>query len=228
MLVFCVGGDKQKLKLVSEYKLKAPEPSGLALTKDGKHLWIVSDHNSTVYLIALNGKIENKFVVNAEDLEGVAVVNDSTIAIISERSGEILLMKKSGIEITRKKLYFDGKNNLGPEGIAFNPKNKRYFVVKEKNPEILIELDENFKVVKRTNINFADDLSGLDFSLASNTLWIISDESKMIAKCSIDGVVLEKYKVRIDQIEGVAVDEVNKKIYIVSDKEEKLYVFEIE
>ena len=50
----------------------------------------------------------------------------------------------------------------------------------------------------------------------------------MIAKCSIDGGVLEKYKVRIDQIEGVAVDEVNKKIYIVSDKEEKLYVFEIE
>jgi uncharacterized protein YjiK len=227
LLVFCSGTDNQKLKITGEFKLKVPEPSGLALTKDGKHLWTVSDQNSTVYLISLKGKIEKKFVVNAEDLEGVEVINDSTLAVISERSGEILLLNKNGIEIARKKLAFDGKDNMGPEGISFNPKNNHYFIVKEKNPKILIELDEKFKEIKRTNIKFADDLSGLDFSSKLNSLWMISDESKMIAKCDVAGNILEKYKVRIEQIEGIAVDETNKKIYIVSDKEEKLYVLEI-
>jgi uncharacterized protein YjiK len=37
-----------------------------------------------------------------------------------------------------------------------------------------------------------------------------------------------EYRITIDQAEGIAVDDENNLLYVVSDKEEKLFVFEIE
>jgi uncharacterized protein YjiK len=56
---------------------------------------------------------------------------------------------------------------------------------------------------------------------------LVSDESKSVAKCSSDGQLKEKYSIPIKQAEGIAVDYENKKIYVISDSEEKLYVLEM-
>jgi uncharacterized protein YjiK len=58
-------------------------------------------------------------------------------------------------------------------------------------------------------------------------LWLLSDEDKLLIKSSLDGEFIEEYEIDIKQAEGVAVDDENNLIYIVSDKEEKLYVFKI-
>jgi uncharacterized protein YjiK len=227
ILVFCGEYKNEPFRIVKEYKINVPEPSDLALSIDGKSLWTVSDQNSTVYLISLSGKIEKSFTIDAEDLEGVTVINESTIAVVSERSNEIILLNTDGKEISRHNFGLRKKGNVGLEGITVNKSNEHVFVVKEKKPRLLIELDKKFNELNRKEINFVNDLSGLDYVENTNDLWIISDESKLVAKCSPDGTIKEKFNVNITQIEGIAVDVKSKKIYLVSDKEEKLYVLEM-
>lgn len=227
LFVFCGEYKNDNLKIINEYKVNIPEPSDLALSIDGKYLWTVSDENSTVYLISLKGKIGKSFTVDAEDLEGIVVLNESTIAVVSERSNEIILLNTEGKEISRHNLGFRKKGNVGLEGITVDKRTNNLFVVKEKKPRLLIELDIKLNELNRKEINFANDLSGLDFVEDTNDLWIISDESKLIAKCSPDGTLKEIFNVDITQIEGIAVDAKSNKIYVVSDKEEKLYVLEM-
>jgi len=216
------------LKILDKFNLDIPEPSGLAISNDKKSLWTVSDNNSTVYQIDLKGIILQSFTVDAIDLEGIAIINDTLLCVISERSGEIIFVTTKGKEINRHVLDFSISPNNGLEGLAFDQMNKRYFVANEKNPRLLIELDSNLIVIKKTEIDFVDDVSGLDYDEIKNKLWLISDESKTVAKCTHEGILQTKYQVPIKQIEGIAVDSQSKKTYLVSDHEEKLYILQMD
>ncbi len=227
MFFHCDGGNENKLKIVEEYRINVPEPSGLVLSYDKKKLWTVSDENSTVYLMSLHGKIEKYFKVDAEDLEGIAVIDENSIAVVSEQTNEIVILSNDGKELTRHKLSLKSKENTGLEGITYDSKAKRFFVVQEKKTKILVEYNSHFKEIKRKELDFAEDLSGLCYMVETNDLWIISDESKLIAKCTTDGKIKSWRNVSINQIEGVAVNPETKKIYLVSDKDEKLYVLEL-
>lgn len=217
---------KGQLKKIAEYKVKIAEPSGLTITKDKKYLWTVSDQNSTAYLITLDGKIIKSLKVNAPDLEAVTIINDTTIAVVSESSGEIMFVGYSGKEQKRFSTSYINKNNTGLEGIEFDKKSDHFFIIKEKNPAYLIEYDKNFNELSRKELNFASDFSGVEFTAETNQLWIISDENKSLFLCNKKGDVIETYKVKITQIEGIAIDVKSRRIYFVSDKEEKLYIFE--
>lgn len=228
--VNCLAGKKEKqseLKIIAEYKLKVTEPSGLALTGNGKFLWTVSDQTSAAYMISLDGKIISSIKINAPDLEGIAVVNDTTVAVVSEVTGEIIFMSYGGKELKRIKTNFANKDNTGLEGIAFNKLSKHIFVLKEKNPGLLIEYNNKQKQIRQTELKFADDYTSLDFTNETKEFWLTSDESKSIIRCSFDGKMKESYKMKITQMEGIAVDLKTKKIYVVSDAEEKLYVIEL-
>ncbi len=72
-------------------------------------------------------------------------------------------------------------------------------------------------------LDFASDYSGIFYEKSSNSLWIISDQNKTINKCSLKGKVIETYSIDVDQAEGIAI--ASDKIYVVSDAEEKLFVF---
>jgi len=225
LLLFC--GGNNKLKSSQEYKLNIPEPSGLALSYDKNKLWTISDANSTVYLMSLQGKVEQSFSVDADDLEGITVIDENSIAVVSEQSGEVLILSNYGKLLSRHKVSLKSKKNTGLEGIAYDANAKRFFIANEKNPKLLIELNSKFEEIKKTKINFARDLSGLCYTAESDDLWIISDEDKLVAKCTVDGKIKTQRNVAITQIEGVAVDTQSKKIFLVSDKEERLYVLEM-
>lgn len=214
-----------KLKSVETYNLDIPEPSGLAFA-NGK-LWIVSDREKVVYQVNVKGEIENSFELNDKDFEGIAV-SDSLFAVVKEVAREIILFNKSGKEVRRKSLDIDGSKNSGLEGITYNSSNGHYFIINEKKPSLLIETDKNFNELKRKEINEVKDLSSVEYSPKENCLWLLSDEDELLIKASLDGEFLEEYKIDIKQAEGVAVDDENNLIYIISDKEEKLYVFKIE
>lgn len=227
----CTSADKKEksrqLKQTASYKIKVAEPSGLALTTDKKNLWAVSDQNSTAYMLTLDGKIVKSIKVAAPDLEGIAVINDTTIVVVSEITGEFIFVGYSGKEIKRAKTSYAEKKNVGLEAITYDVKSKHIFLVKEKNPGLLIELNNKLKEISAKELKFASDYSGLDFVPDTNELWIISDENKSIYRCETNGTIKESYKININQAEGIAVDSSGKKVYVVSDREEKLYVFEI-
>jgi uncharacterized protein YjiK len=204
------------------------EPSGLDLTFDEKKFWVVSDQNSKVYLIDSWGRVVKSFKVDGEGLEGITVIDDSTLAVVLERTREVVILDTSGLELKRRKLNLKGELNSGLEGITFDPKGKKFYVLNEKQPRLLLTLDEELNELRRDTLNFSKDVSGIYFDNADNTLWILSDESQRIFKADLSGNPIDEFKINVTQPEGITFNKDHTKLYIVSDKNGSLYVFNLD
>jgi uncharacterized protein YjiK len=215
------------LSPVETIDLTVPEPSGLYYDKVSNTLWTVSDENSTIYNINLSGEILNTIVVDGIDLEGITMMNDSTLVTILERDRTLVYLNKSGKELKRKKIALNGNPNKGLEGISFNPSNSHFFILNEKEPGMLLEIDTLGKILEQKKLDYSSDYSGLFYVESKEELWIISDEGKSIFKCSQNGSLIEKYKVNIEQIEGIAIDSENSTLFVVSDPLEKLFIYSL-
>jgi len=139
----------------------------------------------------------------------------------------IVLLNKKGEEQKYFQLNIGKNSNSGVEGVSYNSENGHFFVIKEKDKGLLLDLDSDFKEISRKKLNFAKDYSGIFYEKTNKHLWILSDESRLLAECDLLGNAINKYKVKVRNPEGLSIDFANKKIYIVSDSAEKLYVFEV-
>ena len=231
VITFCTKDKKENtiktLSFTIAEKIPVSEPSGLALTSDEKGFWIVSDQNSKVYLIDSWGRVVKSFKVNGEDLEGITVIDDSTLAVVLERTREVVFLDTSGLELKRAKLDLEGELNNGLEGISYDPDEKKFFVLNEKKPRLLIVLNEKLEELRRDTLNFSQDVSGIFYNSVDKTLWILSDESQSINKTDLRGNSIEEFKIKITQPEGITLNKARTKMYIVSDKTENLYVFNL-
>ncbi|MFH1194793.1 MAG: SdiA-regulated domain-containing protein [bacterium] len=219
--------NESKLKLISEIKLQIPEPSGLAISDDGKFLWTVSDENNTIYAFSFEGKILRSIKLRGKnlDLEGITVVDDTTIAVIYERLRTVVLINHEGKVLKSKKLDLHGEENSGIEGITYDRESRKFYLVNEKQPQLLIELDNDLNIIKKTTLNFAADYSAIEYDDSLAVLWMLSDEDQTLFECNTEGKVINSYKLNIEQPEGVAVDNKNQKIFIVSDPTSKFYIY---
>jgi uncharacterized protein YjiK len=225
----CADEKPSRLTLISKYKLDIPEPSALSLSADTNSLWTVSDNNSTVYLISLTGKILSSFVLaNAQDLEGVEFVNDSTLAVVSEFSDEIIICSPQGIERSRHKIDTKQSDDHGLEGVAFKKDSNSFCVVNEKNPSLLIELTNDFLETHRTLITSMSDISDIYYDNDEKITWLLSDEDHAIFRFNSGGVLIEELTIEVSQPEGLAYDKQNNFIYVVSDKTGELFVYKLE
>lgn len=212
---------------VRTIKLKVPEPSGLDVTYNGDGFWTVSDENSTVYRLDPDGNILRSFKVKGVDLEGITVVDKNVIAVVLERTREVVILDTLGKEIKRKKLNLSGDLNSGPEGITYDRKQKRFYIVNEKSPGLLVELDRDLNELNKRELNLARDYSGIFYEVNKDVLWILSDESKKILITDKSGNLIEQYSIIIEQAEGIALAYDNDRLFIVSDKKEELYEYRI-
>ena len=209
-------------------EIPVPEPSGIDLSYDERAFWIVSDQNSKVYLIDKWGKEVKNFKVNGEGLEGITLINDSTLAVVLERTREVVILDTSGKELKRAALELEGESNSGLEGITYDPKEKKFYLLNEKNPRLLITLDKDLTELNRDTLKFSKDVSEIFFDDVDNTLWILSDESQRLFNTDLSGVPIKEFKIRVTQPEGITFNQTRTKLYIVSDKTENLYVFNLE
>ena len=218
---------KEDIVLQGEYYLDFPEPSGLALSFDKKSLWSVSDQNSLIYNISLSGQIIRQMRIDANDLEGICVISDSLLALVSEETNELLIVDYGGKVNKRYSVILDGDINYGLEGVTYNNNLHHYYLVKEKSPSLLIDVDSNFISITKKALNFSKDLSGIEYDSVENILWILSDESQTISKCDLTGNVLQSYHFNVSKPEGIAIDYETNLIYIVSDSQQKLFIYKI-
>lgn len=225
--------DSDELTLMATYSLAISDPSGLARDPDGVHLWTVSDRAGVgIYKITKQGQIIENIRFNSEDLEGITVdpVNGS-LWVVEERKREVVNISREGVVLSRSVLDIPGNiPNDGLEGITIRPQTGHFYVLNEKNPRLLIELDPQLNILKITPIDFSGaffmgDISGVDYNVRENTLWILSDQSAKIVVTDLDGNPLRHYVTGVIKGEGIAVDPVARLVYIVSDSESELYVF---
>ena len=216
-----------KITLLGSYDIPVPEPSGLTLTSDQNGFWTVSDEDSSLYELDKYGKIIKRIKVKGFDLEGVTIIDEATLAIVLERTREVVVLDTSGTELQRVKINLEGELNSGLEGITYNESTKHFYIVTEKDPAFIIELDGDLNEVRRDTIKFAADVSGIFYAKNDNILWILSDEDQMVVKTDMELNIITKFKISTIQPEGITINKNGDRLYIISDIEEKLSVYKI-
>jgi uncharacterized protein YjiK len=218
---------KKPLTYIGAYAISVPEPSGLIMTQDHKGFWTVSDETSKIYRLDNEGNVVQTIIVDGFDFEAITLIDDTTLVILQERTREMVFLDTSGTELKRIKLDLEGELNSGPEGIAFNSKNRHFYILNEKKPSLFVELDEQLNIIRRDTLKFCKDVSGLYFDETNQILWMLSDESQLVIKTDLNGNLLEKIEISIAQPEGITLSKDGRKLYIVSDNKETLYVFKV-
>lgn len=225
ILIIFAGCMTEKKILPEEIiRLDIPEPSGLCLDEKSNTLWVVSDENSFLYNIDFYGNLITKIEIEADDLEGICEISDSNLAVVCEKKRLIKVFDKSGSYLNSVRLNYKGDKNSGFEGITYNKFEKCYFILNEKNPGLLIKLNNSFNILFEKELDFAEDYSGITYDKYTDSLWILSDKDKSVFKLDLEGNVLLKRNFEIEQAEGIAVTD--KYLFIVSDFEEILYKFD--
>ncbi len=214
-----------QLELLSTYSIDVPEPSGLTINSAGNILYTVSDHTNKVYKLSTSGLVLQVFDFTGNDLEGVCSYTDGKLLIAEERTKNIIeLTTATGVYSTHNMDYDNDETNAGIEGITYNPTTQNIYFLNEKNPDKLFKLNTSFSIISSYDLDFANDYSGIFYDTTDNLLWIVSDESQSINKCTLEGELIESYIINVQKPEGIAI--ANDKIYIVSDSQEKLYTFQ--
>jgi len=213
------------LVLKASYKINVLEPSGLAINDSGTVLYTVSDNTSKVYTMTIAGEIIKTFNYEGDDLEGVSIYSGSKLLLAEERTKEIVVFDMGTGGYSKHRIdYKNNDVNSGMEGVAFDHSNNTVFVLNEKNPGKLLRLRNDFTVLAEYDLNFADDYSGIFYDADSNQLWILSDQNNTISKCSLSGKLIKSFTINAVQAEGIAI--AGDLIYIVSDAEAKLYIYQ--
>ena len=231
LLTGCIGNSsgtpsqdpKKKSKDGSSFQLTIPEPSGLAFSSSKDALYTVSDKNGGIYKISFTGDVIEKIPSGAHDLEGIAIdKSNGDIWVVEEKQQRIFRISKDGRILNKiSDIHIKTKDNSGFEGIAIN--DHLLYILVEKNPGILIVYNISLKTWEKYKLSFADDYSGIDFDNTDNTLWIVSDESKTLNHCNLDGTLIESQKIDVSQAEGVVVDRENGIAWIIDDAGHKLH-----
>lgn len=218
------GGEKEDLDLLSSFDIAIAEPSGLAINSTGTSLYTVSDNTAKVYKLSAKGDVTKIFSYTGDDLEGVTTFKGIKLLLAEERSKELVEFDMGSETFVKHKIHYENKDkNSGIEGVAYAKNLDAIFILNEKNPGKLIRLRNDFSVLAEYDLNFAKDYSGIFYENSAKELWIVSDQSKTINKCTLKGDVIESYSIGITQAEGIAIS--NDKIYIISDAEAKLYIY---
>jgi uncharacterized protein YjiK len=229
-LSFCQSSSKiEGMELLKKVAIKVPEPSGLTFFKG--ELYTVSDANNSIYKLTTEGEVLKKYKTPMKDLEGIAFdENAEELYVISESKRSLYHFSlKKGI---RSKQKIGGKQkgggNKGLEGLCYDTTNKNFFVVNEADPKQLLELSKNKKkIVLKTNFDFAEDISGICYDSKLDVFWVLSDVSQAIYKVDKNGNKLGKHEISLKKPEGIAIDVVQRKLYVVSDETSEMCIYQL-
>ena len=147
-------------------------------------------------------------------------------------------------------LFAGSGENKGLEGITWDTHSDTVFVVKEGLPGVLVEVSADLKTIqghrvlnedngfRDTNLSSDEiDFSGICYDATQRAFWIVSDKAKRVyvydwaANQVLQSMPLGYGKdgdyEEVEKAEGVAVDPLANRLYVVSDEEARLYVFDV-
>lgn len=217
-------GLASKLTLRDDHGMEIDEPSDLAFA-DGK-LYAVSDRVSKIYEIDEdNGNTKDEIDVEAQDLEALAIDDEGHFYIADEADGKVWRVSHDGDRKDSFEVDTDDGNS-GIEGIAFDD-DGHMLIANEKDPARIIELDAgDGHETERETLDFADDLSALAFNFEDGHLYALSDTEHKLFRLDNDFHKITSWKLPVEHPEGLAFD--GDTVYVASDSEKRLYVFELE
>ncbi len=133
---------------------------------------------------------------------------------------------------------FTNVGNAGLEGITWNPDLATFFVIKEKNPGVMIQISSDLKTIlacKVLSFNVGGDYSDIAYDTSRGKYWIVSDESQSVSLYDWStGTTVQgsPFSLTYDGGEGVAYDPSTHELSICTDNGDGqtsyLYTYEVQ
>lgn len=216
-------GEIRKIYPVAVHQLGIPEPSGIAYNFKNNSLMIVSDGRTDVYETNFTGEILRIIPSVGSDMEGIALSkNCDTIFVVEEKKKMVTAVDINGNKLYSFSVNVASNDNSALEGISLFNAEDGFLVVNEKNPSMIIHCRNQLEIWRKT-ISYCSDISDIFYDEISNSIWLISDESRKVLRLSVSCELLDEWEIPFTKGEGITI--VNDKIYVVNDLDGKLYVF---
>lgn len=215
-------GLPDRLRALDDHRLHVAEPSDLAFAAGA--LYTVSDAHSKIYEIDDDGDVMSELDIEGRDLEALAVDRAGEFLVADESRAKIWHIDGEGYRHDPIEIAAADDGNSGIEGLAFVASG-HLVVAKEKDPARLIELDASGEQLRDEKIHFAADLSALAYNRDDRHLYALSDEDHALYRLDADWQVATAWRLPVKHPEGLAFD--GSLVYVASDAEERLYVFEL-
>ncbi len=218
-----------ELSLIGTTLLDIAEPSGLSWDFQHNNFIVVDDNTNKAYIIDKSGHTISSLIYSGDDTEGITVdIKNHNIWLAEESLSKLILMDSMGNKINTYDIDIDrNSTKKGLEGLSYNSYNNTFYILNEAEPGLLITWKPLSGILSKTELQFAQDYSGIYADNADQSLWIVSDKSEMLYYCDKDGKVIQSFDLSIDKAEGVVADIENNRVYIVSDSQQKLYTYKI-
>nr|WP_312508324.1 SdiA-regulated domain-containing protein [Pseudomonas luteola] len=222
-----------------------------ALTFDASRqtLFTVTNKNSHLIELSLSGDVLRRIPLRGfGDPEAIEYVRPGVLLITEERNHRLIEVHVNDqtqvIDIAdpanakQFSLSAADNNNKGFEGLAYDPKEQRLFVAKEKDPVRIFEIngfltaspDQPIDIDVHVNAQrdrdlFVTDLSSLHYDTSTGHLLALSDESKMIVEMDATGKPVSSFSLRrgnqglakdVPQAEGMTMDDQGN-LYVISE-----------
>lgn len=228
--------------------------SGLTFDERRNHLWAVVNNPEELVALDQDGNFIERYPLQGfTDVEGVTYLGDDLLAVIEERSQSLIIFpvpEQPGAlrreDYASVSLALGEADNAGFEGVGYDRKGDRLFVVKERAPRKLYEVQGikaslngqlNLKIIDRKawieDKDMATDLSSVHFDEGTGHLVLLSDEAKMMLELDAEGALVSFRSLwsgfaglenSVPQAEGMTFDE-HGDLYLVSEPN-LFYAFE--
>ncbi len=238
-------GDKPSALALSSYKAVIQQKpvagvesnlSGLTYSAEDRMLFAVINNPPELVWLTTEGQLVGRMPLQGiHDPESIAWSGGNQFQIGSEKDGAVY---KTQVDIQRGTMQiismvklegYDKAKNKGLEGTAWDAKNERLYAAKERKPIMIKEVEMSKNGITRALPSAitasVSDLSGLEYHAPTDSLLVLSDESKMILEVRSEWRVRDRLFLTaewsglrddIPQPEGIAMDNENN-LYIVSE-----------
>lgn len=238
-------GDKPSALALSSYKAVIQQKpvaavksnlSGLTYSAEDRMLFAVINNPPELVWLTTEGQLVGRMPLQGiHDPESIAWSGGNQFLIGSEKDGAVY---KTQVDIQRGAMQiistvklegYDKAKNKGLEGTAWDAKNERLYAAKERKSIVIkeVEMSKNgiTRVLPSAITASVSDVSGLEYYAPTDSLLVLSDESKMILEVSSEWRVRDRLfltaewsglREDIPQPEGIAMDNENN-LYIVSE-----------
>lgn len=220
--------------------LENDELSGLTYSATSNTLFSVTGKNPQLIELSLDGQVLRRIQLSGfANPEGVEMLADGRLAIIDERKRTLTSFKLDDLALSLDAadhpsfdLGFAKAGNKGFEGIAWDSRNQRILLGKERGPLGLFSLpfpgEDGAAGVLQPMASghlFLRDISSLTYDARTDHTLVLSDESRLLLEVDEQGEPVSFISLArgmnglrggIQQAEGVAMDGLGN-IYIVSE-----------
>lgn len=207
------------------YQLLVTSPSSIAYNIERNSLYAVSEQNGYLYELSLSGFLLNSVNLNATRPKGISFLSRDTLIIAEEGTGKLVKYTSSGVRLNAFSLNVSTQNGYGLNGVSYSKIRDEYFAVTRQRPSLWLQISNSGAEIKRLEVNFSSDLTDIYYDSAEGVSWLLSSASHLLFKLDNNGNVIKSWGLPVTYPEGITFDNQNR-MYIVSNYDAKLYVFE--